>query len=501
MKLLVTSNTKMKIKLLALLAVGMLVGPMAVQAAPGGVTDGLKVWLRADTGISANDGEAVEVWEDQSGEGNHAVFNPVNSFGENAPIFDASNPGVAGQPTVRFNNVNALEIDLGFIAGSDYTIFVVNGRDRTGLANFYIAGDSVSLNTNLVLGYETVAQLRQSHFSNDLNAVVPEYVGTELWQIDTFTFDQTVGRTIYQDGVPRASDTNLVPLASNTGTTIGHFRAFGNLYWFQGDLAEVVIYDRALSGAERRAVEAELGVLYGRPYGLFEGLCDGTSDSSVTCDPATGLEWLDLTSTLGLSGDDFLADVGGWSSAGWLWGTSALVDQLLVNGGAANLDGTTNQLAVVQNLLSLLGTTFTDSNVEVGLAIADNEDGTASFPQFNKSLEVGRVFGSTIACCGSTSDSLGTFGIWAYREASVSPGTLLEELGTAVTGVGPGSSLADKINLVQTYLAVPDVQSACAMLNAFQNQVRAQRGKKLTVELADELTADAEAIQAAIGCN
>ena len=68
-------------------------------------------------------------------------------------------------------------------------------------------------------------------------------------------------------------------------------------------------------------------------------------------------------------------------------------------------------------------------------------------------------------------------------------------------GVGPGNSLADKIMLAQTYLAVPDVQSTCAILSDFLNQVRAQRGKKLTIEIADQLTADAQAIMAAIGCN
>lgn len=34
---------------------------------------------------------------------------------------------------------------------------------------------------------------------------------------------------------------------------------------------------------------------------LVEGLCDGSSDTRISCDQATGLEWLDLTETLGLS--------------------------------------------------------------------------------------------------------------------------------------------------------------------------------------------------------
>lgn len=88
----------------------------------------------------------------------------------------------------------------------------------------------------------------------------------------------------------------------------------------------------------------------------------------------------------------------------------------------------------------------------------------------------------------------------SVSRASV-PELLLEQLSAAVTDVGPGNSLADKIMLAQTYLAVPDVQSACAILNAFLNQVRAQRGKKLTPELADQLTEDAFVIMDAIGCN
>lgn len=78
---------------------------------------------------------------------------------------------------------------------------------------------------------------------------------------------------------------------------------------------------------------------------------------------------------------------------------------------------------------------------------------------------------------------------------------LLQQLLSDVAGVGPGTSLADKITLAQTYYAVPDIQATCAMLTGFINEVRAQRGKKLTPEVADELTADAQAIMAAIGCN
>lgn len=227
-------------------------------AAPGGVSDGLRVWLRASTGVNAINGEPVTFWADESGQDNHAVYNPANLYGEQPPVFVSANPDAGGQSTVRFLNQNALEIDLSWLAGSDYTILVANGRNRFGLANFYIAGESLQDNGNLVLGYEQPNLLRQAHFNNDLDAVVEEYLGVPVWSLDTFRFAQSDGRDLFHNGALVASDDNDVPLLSNFGTTLGHFRAFGSLFWFQGDLAEVVIYDRALTAEERLRVEAEL---------------------------------------------------------------------------------------------------------------------------------------------------------------------------------------------------------------------------------------------------
>lgn len=226
---------------------------------------GLQVWLRASTGVSAGDGGAVTVWTDESGNGRNAVYNPSNPYGEQAPIYDISNPGVNGEATVRFNNNAALELDLNFLTGSDYTIFVANGRDRFGLANFYIAGDSLAANSNLTLGYEQPGLLRQAHFANDLDATVENYIGANIFSLDAFRFSQTVGRDLFHNGLNVATDSSTLPLFSNTGSTLGHFRAFGNFYWFQGDLAEVVVYDRALDDAEMINVGNDLAARYGFP--------------------------------------------------------------------------------------------------------------------------------------------------------------------------------------------------------------------------------------------
>ena len=98
-------------------------------------------------------------------------------------------------------------------------------------------------------------------------------------------------------------------------------------------------------------------------------------------------------------------------------------------------------------------------------------------------------------------------GFWCARYPDVvvtprvlDPGALIEQLSVAVIGVGPGSSLSDKLDQAKAYLDAGDSQAACEMLNAFLNQVRAQRGKKLSTEFADQLTTEVMEIIEAIGC-
>ena len=56
----------------------------------------------------------------------------------------------------------------------------------------------------------------------------------------------------------------------------------------------------------------------------------------------------------------------------------------------------------------------------------------------------------------------------------------------AVTGVGPGNSLANKVTAVQDYLALPDIATACSALDDFNVTVTSQSGKKITTALANQ---------------
>jgi len=77
----------------------------------------------------------------------------------------------------------------------------------------------------------------------------------------------------------------------------------------------------------------------------------------------------------------------------------------------------------------------------------------------------------------------------------------LADLRAAVTGVGPGKSLENKIKAVQDYLAAGKKGLACGMLeNGFPNEVDAQKGKTITAAQAKKFKKDAARIANVIGC-
>jgi hypothetical protein len=63
-----------------------------------------------------------------------------------------------------------------------------------------------------------------------------------------------------------------------------------------------------------------------------------------------------------------------------------------------------------------------------------------------------------------------------------------------------GTSLPDKLELARGFIASGPVSQACEILNSFLHQVRAQWGKKLTVDQTTELTTRGIRIRNVSGC-
>ena len=68
------------------------------------------------------------------------------------------------------------------------------------------------------------------------------------------------------------------------------------------------------------------------------------------------------------------------------------------------------------------------------------------------------------------------------------------------TGNGPGKALANKATAIQTAVNAGNKATACAGVTYYLGLVRAQTGKKLTPEQANQLTTDATDLADALGC-
>ena len=76
----------------------------------------------------------------------------------------------------------------------------------------------------------------------------------------------------------------------------------------------------------------------------------------------------------------------------------------------------------------------------------------------------------------------------------------VKDLLAAVQGVGPGTSLNDKVEVIQGYIGTNNTAKACAAIVSFKNEVRAQTGKSIPTAKAAALQREADRVAAALGC-
>ncbi len=107
--------------------------------------------------------------------------------------------------------------------------------------------------------------------------------------------------------------------------------------------------------------------------------------------------------------------------------------------------------------------------------------------------------GTAVVSCTAT-DVSGNQATASFQVRVKGAAEQLADLYNAVLGLGPGTSLADKIGQTQAYLTAQDVTDACATLDSFVRQVRALSGKNVPAAVATSLIADATRIESVIGC-
>jgi hypothetical protein len=222
----------------------MLLANPSICVAGSPVTNGLRLSLQADA-INPNDplqvqqqgaNLTVKNWLDQSGNG----FNATQSGASLQPIFVPN--ALNGKPIVRFNGVNSfLSTTLAQISGNK-SIFVVQRRTATTAgkeicsagSNGHFLGNNGSLETKGRIGIAHDLSL-----AGNLNsAILKSYIRNGTAET------LRVADAIVNGNAPDFAYSNYT--ISNSASP------------FAGDIAEVLIYNRALSDTERQSVESYL---------------------------------------------------------------------------------------------------------------------------------------------------------------------------------------------------------------------------------------------------
>ena len=230
-------------------------------------TSGMLLWLRADAITGINNGGSVTTWTDQSGNGNNAVYENPN--GEVAPTYVTN--VYNGMPVVRFGGDNLLQVSS--LTLGTYTIAAVfkttgnsqivyehsDGMGSNSNANFLFTSTTSTVSVKRA-GTQTGKDIVESNAGSW--AANP---GVPLLTVDEFG-GTDASEVLYINGSQQWLNENYV---GNLNTTtayaepfnIGEREIYGNLQ-FNGDIAELVVYNHVLSTADFNTLNTALSSKY-----------------------------------------------------------------------------------------------------------------------------------------------------------------------------------------------------------------------------------------------
>lgn len=232
---------------------------------------GLQLWLDAgrnvysDAGTTpANDADTVQQWNDLSGKGNNAAQATSGKRPEyKVSIFN-------GRPVLRFLIANATGLQVGAngdFASQAFTVSAVFDKNVVAVNQAILSkgdGSSAAGSTWELMAENGTSQTAFNTFTTTTaNNAGALYAVTGSLEIVTGTNDSAFTRNIYKNGAFQGTATDSG--AINAGAVplgIG-MAGDGTPLFFTGDIAEIVYYNRVLSGAELSRLHRYLGLKYG----------------------------------------------------------------------------------------------------------------------------------------------------------------------------------------------------------------------------------------------
>jgi hypothetical protein len=233
---------------------------------PGSLT-GLMLWLAADVGVTPGPGSSVAQWADQSGLNNHATAN--NTGNQPQRVFNA----LASKPVIHFDGGSQyFSLPSGFADFSaGFSAFIVVQPEMNTLVHgarfFDFASGYGSLSNSLLLArFEQADEILYQTYPGaspgaalDVNNIVVNGVWQTFEVVHAAGAPQSLASaSLYKDGLLVSN--GLISVAANVtrfSNLIGRSNLSQDAY-LTGGIAEIVMYARALSDAERLQIETYL---------------------------------------------------------------------------------------------------------------------------------------------------------------------------------------------------------------------------------------------------
>ncbi len=210
----------------------------------------LSLWLKADS-LGLTDGASVSSWTDSSGNNHNATQVTTNA----QPIFKTNILG--GKPVIRFDGINDELSESLSVSNTNYTVFLV-AKSTASAGSFHIAvGYGNGSDGTLWMGQFNSTNeitISGSSLANDLKTNA-DPAANHIYSV------VANGGALY--GYVDGSSAGVGGALGNRPSdylTLGSYSNDG-LPW-QGDIAEVIVYNSSLSDSDRQQVENYLNTKY-----------------------------------------------------------------------------------------------------------------------------------------------------------------------------------------------------------------------------------------------
>jgi hypothetical protein len=226
-----------------------------------GVQSGLTLWLKADVGITTDGSGNVSQWNDQSPSG----YNATQTTSTIRPAF-VSNV-MNGNPVVRLNgSSNYMSLPSGFSNfSSGTTVFAVfNPTTTANYSRIFDIGNGAPSNNIMLYRDGSAAMMQFACFNGTTAATVIGNSSLLLNVPQEYTgLESSSSIALYKNGSQLATSTGVaLQNLTRSSNYIGKSNWGGNAL-YQGDMAEILIYNRPLSSTEQQQVEVYLADKYG----------------------------------------------------------------------------------------------------------------------------------------------------------------------------------------------------------------------------------------------